>query len=276
MKENQALNTVKNVFLGVCTLFFIWPFYWMLSGSFKKLKVAMQIPPEWFPLQPTFRNYSSLMVDYPTLKWLFNSIFISSVCTILVLLLSSLSAYSIAKIRFSGSKLIFAMMVGAMTIPHTVLFIPLFKLMNQLHLVNTLWGALLPMVGWPFGVFLLKQFIQTLPNELLESGKIDGCNEWQLFSRIIIPLAKPGLAVLAIFTFVNSWNDYVWQLIILSKKSVYSLPLGVKVASQVSEFGIDYGIALAGAMVATVPILAIFLYFQKYFTKGITLGALKG
>jgi multiple sugar transport system permease protein len=276
MRKNRALNAVKNLFLGVCTLFFLWPFYWMLTGSFKNLQVAMQIPPEWFPLQPTFNNYVSLMVDYPTLQWLFNSLFISVVCTALVLLFSSLCAYSIAKIRFAGSNLIFGMMVAAMTIPHTVLFIPLFKLMNQLHLVNTLWGALLPMVGWPFGVFLLKQFIQTLPSELIESGKIDGCNEWQLFSRIIIPLAKPGLGVLAIFTFVNSWNDYVWQLIILSKKTMYTLPLGVKFASQVSEYGIDYGIALAGAMVAAIPILAIFLYFQKYFTKGITLGALKG
>ncbi|WP_135556990.1 carbohydrate ABC transporter permease [Paenibacillus cymbidii] len=276
MHTNRALLTVQRAILYLCSLFFLWPFYWMVIGSFKNLQVSLQIPPEWFPLHPTFDNFRILLTDFPTLRWLGNSLFISTVCTVMVLTVSLLAAYSIAKLRFKGASIVFGTMVAAMTIPHTVLFIPLFKLMNQLSLTNTLWGALLPLVGWPFGVFLLKQFIQTLPGELMEAGRIDGCGEFQLFTSIIVPLAKPGLGVLAIFTFVNSWNDYVWQLIILTKRSQYTLPVGVKIAQQVTEFGINYGVAMAGAVFATGPILIIFLYFQKYFTKGITLGALKG
>ncbi|WJH32801.1 carbohydrate ABC transporter permease [Paenibacillus sp. CC-CFT747] len=135
---------------------------------------------------------------------------------------------------------------------------------------------LLPLVGWPFGVFLLKQFMQTLPGELIEAAKIDGCSEWQTFVKVILPLSKPGLGVLAIFTFVNSWNDFVWQMIVLKDMPNFTLPVGVKVAQKVSELEINYGVAMAGALLATLPVLALFLYFQKYFTKGITMGALKG
>lgn len=267
---------VTNAFLAVFVLFFLWPFYWMLAGSVKQLKVALQIPPEWFPTKPTFANFQLLFNKFPVFHWLYNSLFISIVATILVVATSSLAAYAFSKITFKGSKWLFAAMIASMTIPHTVLLIPLFQMMNKLHLVNTHWGVLLPLVGWPFGVFLLKQFMQTLPSELIEAAKIDGCNEWQTFCKVILPLSKPGLGVLAIFTFVSSWNDYVWQLIVLKDMNNFTLPVGVKVAQKVSELEINYGVAMAGAVIATLPVLALFLYFQKYFTKGITMGALKG
>lgn len=265
-----------HIILWVLTLFFLWPFYWMVSGSLKNLKVALQIPPEWVPLNPNFNNYASLFKNSPVFTWFYNSMFISVVATVLVIAVSSLSAYALAKIPFSGSKWLFTVMVAAMTIPHTVLFIPLFQLLNEMGLVNTKWGVLLPVVGWPYGVFLLKQFMSSLPTELVEASKIDGCGEWQTFSRIIVPLAKPGIAVLAIFTFVNTWNDYVWQVIVLNGEKMYTLPVGIKVAQKISELETNYGLAMAGAMIATLPVLALFLYFQKYFTEGITLGALKG
>jgi multiple sugar transport system permease protein len=273
---NKLPLVVANLALWGCTLFFLWPFYWMISSSFKNVKVALQIPPEWFPLKPTWGNYRTLFVDYPLWHWVYNSLFISIVATVLVIAVSSLASYALAKISFKAAKPLFALMIGAMTIPHTVLFIPLFQLMNDLRLVNTHWGVLLPLVGWPFGVFLLKQFIQTLPSELIEASKIDGCSEWQTFYKVILPLAKPGLGVLAIFTFVSSWNDYIWQLIMLNDMQMFTLPLGVKVAQKVQELEINYGVAMAGAVLATLPVMVIFLYFQKYFTKGITLGALKG
>lgn len=265
-----------NAILAVFVLFFLWPFYWMLTGSVKALKVALQIPPEWFPAKPTLANYQLLFNKFPVWHWLYNSVFISVVATLLVLTTSAMAAYAFSKIRFKGSKWLFAAMIASMTIPHTVLLIPLFQMMNDLHLINTHWGVLLPIVGWPFGVFLLKQFMQTLPGELIEAAKIDGCSEWQTFLRVILPLSKPGLGVLAIFTFVNSWNDYVWQLIVLKDMKHFTLPVGVKVAQKVSDLEINYGVAMAGAVLATLPVLALFLYFQKYFTKGITMGALKG
>lgn len=265
-----------HVILWVLTLFFLWPFYWMVSGSLKNLKVALQIPPEWIPVHPTFHNYTSLVKDNPVFTWFYNSMFISVVATLLVITVSTMSAYALAKIPFKGAKWLFTLMVAAMTIPHTVLFIPLFQLLNDLSLINSKWGVLLPVVGWPFGVFLLKQFMSSLPNELLEAARIDGCGERQIFFRIIIPLAKPGIGVLAIFTFVNTWNDYVWQVIVLNGEKMFTLPVGIKVAQKVSELETNYGVAMAGAMFATLPVLFIFLYFQKYFTEGITAGALKG
>lgn len=265
-----------NLILWGLSLFFLWPFYWMVSGSFKNQKVSLQIPPEWVPLHPTLQNYQTLLHNNPVFTWFYNSMFISGIATLLVIIVSSLSAYALAKIPFKGSKLLFSIMVAAMTIPHTVLFIPLFQLLNDLNLINTLWGALLPVVGWPFGVFLLKQFMSSLPKELVEVAKIDGCGEWTTFQRVILPLSKPGIAVLAIFTFVNTWNDYVWQVIVLNGTKMYTLPVGVKIAQKISELETNYGVAMAGAMFATLPVLIIFLYFQKYFTDGITSGALKG
>ncbi|MDF2718163.1 MAG: carbohydrate transporter permease [Paenibacillus sp.] len=265
-----------HIVLWALVLLFLWPFYWMIAGSFKQLKVALQIPPEWFPLQPTMENFRILATDFPLFRWLYNSMFISVVATVLVITVSALSAYAFAKVPFKGSKLLFGAMIASMAIPHTVLLIPLFQMMNDLELTNSLWGVLLPIVGWPFGVFLLKQFMSTLPGALIESAKIDGCNEWQTFTKVMLPLAKPGIAVLGIFTFVNSWNDYVWQMIMLKDKMMYTLPVGVKIARQVQEVDINYGVAMAGALCATLPVLLVFLFFQRYFTQGITAGALKG
>lgn len=257
------------------TLLFIWPIYWMISGSLKNLNVSMQIPPEWIPLSPTFDNFKELISKFPTIRWLFNSIIIAIITTILVLIVSSMAAYSLAKINFRGSKYVFGAMIAAMTLPNTILFIPLFKMMTSWHLLDTYAGLILPMLGWPFGVFLLKQFMQTLPTALIEASKIDGCSEIGIYTRIILPLAKPGLGALAIFTFVRSWNDYIWQTIILKSVSMYTLPLGVQIAQQL-QVGMNYGIAMAGATLATIPVLIVFLSFQKYFTKGITMGAVKG
>lgn len=276
MKESRLPRYSANFGLLILVLFFLWPFYWMVSGSFKNSTVSIQIPPEWFPLHPTLDNYATLFAKHPINHWFYNSFFISIVSTCLVIVTSSLASYSLAKIRFRGSKALFALMVAAMAIPHSVLLIPLFNVMQQFHLVNTLWGVLLPVVGWPFGVFLLKQFIQTLPEELIDAAKIDGCSELMTFLKVILPLAKPGVAVLAIFTFVNSWNDYVWQLIMLNEKHMYTLPVGVKFAQKLQEFDNNMGMAMAGAVLATLPVLIVFLYFQKYFTEGLTLGAVKG
>ena len=137
-------------------------------------------------------------------------------------------------------------------------------------------GLILPALGWPFGVFLLRQFMQTLPTTLIEASRIDGCSEAGIFARIILPLAKPGLGALAIFTFVRSWNDYIWQTIVLKSEYMLTLPLGIQIAQKVNEVQQNYGVSMAGAALATLPVLIVFISFQKYFTKGIMLGAVKG
>ncbi len=276
MKKKRSSAGLGSILLFLAVLFFLWPSYWMVTGSFKNMKVSLQIPPEWFPLSPTLNNYATLLQNYPVLRWLFNSVLVSVLTAVLVVLLSAMAAYALAKIDFKSSKPLFALMVGAMTLPHTLLFISLFSIMANAGLTNTYLGLLLPSLGWPYGVFLLRQFMMTLPGALIDAAKIDGCSELSVFWRIIIPLSKPGLATLAIFTFVNSWNDYVWQLIMLKDSDMYTLPLGIQVAQKLQEFETNYGVGMAGAVLATLPVLAVFLSFQKYFTRGITLGAVKG
>ncbi len=275
-KKLSAAKGFKNLLLFLAVLFFLWPIYWMVSGSFKNMKVALQIPPEWIPLHPILENYKMLFLNYPVIRWFLNSVFISAATAAIVVLFSAMAAYALAKIKFKSAKYIFGVMVGAMTLPHTLLFIPLFKIISGADLANSYLGIILPSLGWPFGVFLLKQFMQTLPGAMLDSGKIDGCSEFGLFLKIILPLAKPGLGALAIFTFVNSWNDYVWQLIIIKDRNHFTLPLGIQIAQKMQEFETNYGVAMAGAVLATLPVLIVFLSFQKYFTKGIMLGAVKG
>jgi multiple sugar transport system permease protein len=275
-KKTFRVKIFQNLLLIFAILFFLWPIYWMISGSFKNMKVALQIPPEWIPLHPTLENYKTLFLDYPVIRWLFNSVFVSTITAAIVVLISAMAAYALAKIKFKSSKYIFGVMMGAMTLPHTLLFISLFKIISDAELANSYLGIMLPSLGWPFGVFLLKQFMQTLPGALIDSGKIDGCSEFGIFLRIILPLAKPGLGALAIFTFVSSWNDYIWQLIIISDRELFTLPLGIQIAQKMQEFETNYGIAMAGAVLATLPVLVVFLSFQKYFTKGITMGAVKG
>ena len=236
----------------------------------------MQIPPEWIPLTPTMENYATLLDKFPALMWLFNSVFTAVITTVLVLFVSSTAAYALAKIKFRGSKYVFGAMIAAMTLPNTILFIPLFKMMNSWNIVDTYVGLILPTLGWPFGVFLLRQFMQTLPSTLIEASRIDGCSELGIYIRIILPLSKPGLGALAIFTFVRSWNDYIWQTIVLKSENMLTLPLGIQIAQKVNEVEQNYGVSMAGAVLATLPVLIVFISFQKYFTKGITLGAVKG
>lgn len=265
-----------NLVLLAITIFFIWPIYWMVTGSFKNLSVSMQIPPEWIPLTPTIENYAILLEKFPTLRWLFNSALTAVITTVLVLFVSSTSAYALAKVNFRGAKYVFGAMIAAMTLPNTILFIPLFKMMNSWNISDTYAGLILPVLGWPFGVFLLRQFMQTLPTTLIEASRIDGCSELGIYARIILPLAKPGLGALAIFTFVRSWNDYVWQTIVLKSENMLTLPLGIQIAQKVNEVEQNYGVSMAGAALATLPVLIVFISFQKYFTKGIMLGAVKG
>jgi len=272
-KKSGFVSYILLTIVIILALLFLFPFYWMVTNSFKSLFVAISIPPEWFPKEPILDNYITLFKSN-TFRWLLNSIIVSAGTTILVLLTSSMAGYSLAKKEYPGRNQIFWMFVAVMTLPKQVLLVPLFILMRQLNLFDTYTGLIVPAVGWPFGIFLMKQFTQTMPTELLQSADIDGCNEWQKFVKIVLPLVKPGLGALAIFTFMSSWNDYFWQLIMIKRTTMKTLPLGV--AGFQEEFNNNYGIMMAGSTLASLPMLTVFLLFQKYFTQGITLGAIKG
>ena len=192
----------------------------------------------------------------------------------LTCLTAALAGYALAKKRFYGRKILFSLLVCAMALPKQVIVIPLLQEMNFLHLHDTLSAVILPTVGWPFGVFLMKQFSETIPTEMLEAARVDGAGELRTFFSVVFPMIKPGVGALAIFTFVNSWNDYFLQLIMLNSRTQWTISLGI--ARLQGEMASDFGLIMAGAALAAIPIVAIFIAFQKYFTQGIAMGAVKG
>ncbi|MGT2866721.1 carbohydrate ABC transporter permease [Streptococcus fryi] len=276
MKKNNIslFNIFTNIILLILTVLFIFPFYWILTGAFKSQPATIKIPPQWFPAEPTLINFERLIIQNPALQWLWNSVFISVATMLLVCTTASLAGYVLAKKRFYGQRLLFSIFIAAMALPKQVVLVPLVRIVNFMGIHDTLAAVILPLVGWPFGVFLMKQFSENIPTELLESAKIDGCGELRTFWSVAFPIVKPGFAALAIFTFINTWNDYFMQLVMLSSRQNLTISLGV--ATMQAEMSTNYGLIMAGAFMAAIPIVSIFLIFQKSFTQGITMGAVKG
>ena len=259
--------------LIIVALLFTFPLYWIITGSFKGPQAVNARVPVWFPTEPTLLNYEKLF-EKPALMWMFNTVFVCALAMLFTCVAASMGGYALAKKRFTGRALIFSIFVCAMALPKQFILIPLLKEMAFLNLHNTLWAVILPTVGWPFGVFLMKQFSENIPSELLEAARIDGAGEVRTFTQIVFPMIKPGIGALAIFTFINTWNDYFLQLIMLNSTEVLTISLGI--AKLQSEMSTDYGLIMAGAALGSIPIIAIFLMFQKFFTRGITMGAVKG
>ena len=267
----KSYNYFTLIVLIIIALLFLFPFYWIITGSFKTQ--PNKIPPEWFPKTWTIMHWQKLFKQ-PAWTWFFNSVFMSIMSMILVLGSSSMAGYVLAKKAFTGRKIIFSILVMAMALPKQVILVPLVRMMNALSLYNTLWAVILGTVGWPFGTFLMKQFSEGIPTELLEAAKIDGSGEVKTFTQIVCPMLKPAFGALAIFTFINTWNDYFLQLVMLTSRNNLSISLGI--ATLQAELSTDDGLIMAGATLGAVPIVTIFIMFQKYFTNGIALGAVKG
>ena len=261
------------IILVAMVLFFLFPLYWIVTGSFKDRIEITAREPIWFPMDPTVENYAKLF-DNPAFLWLFNIIFISAAAMLLTCITASLAGYALGKKRFIGRGVLFTIIICAMALPKQVIVIPLLQEMTFLHINNTLWAVILPTVGWPFGVFLMKQFAETIPNEILEAARVDGAGELKTFFSVVFPMIKPGIGALAIFTFVNTWNDYFLQLVMLTSDDNWTLPLAI--ANLQGEMSSDFGLIMAGAALAAIPIVAVFIAFQKYFTQGIAMGAVKG
>lgn len=270
-----AYTVIGVILLIILALLFIFPLYWILTGSFKTQQAVNSAVPVWFPTGETvtMRNYNELF-NRPAITWLLNTVFICAAAMGLTCIAASMGGYALAKKRFAGRTLLFSVFICAMALPKQVILIPLLKELAFLKLHNTLWAVILPTVGWPFGVFLMKQFSENIPGELLEAARIDGAGEARTFIEIVIPLIKPGIGALAIFTFITAWNDYFLQLIMLNDTKVLTISLGI--AKLQTELSTDFGLIMAGAALGSVPIIIIFLIFQKFFTRGITMGAVKG
>ena len=246
---STAYKVFAVVILIMLAIFFLFPLYWIVTGSFKSAIDINAKVPVWFPMNPTMGNYDKLFAK-PAFLWLFNIVFISAMAMILTCITAALAGYALGKKRFYG---------------RTILL---------LHMSDTLWAVILPTVGWPFGVFLMKQFSETIPNEILEAARVDGAGELKTFFSVVFPMIKPGIGALAIFTFVNTWNDYFLQLVMLTSEEKWTLPLAI--ANMQGEMSSDFGLIMAGAALASIPIIVVFIAFQKYFTQGIAMGAVMG
>ena len=270
---STAYKVFAVVILIMLAIFFLFPLYWIVTGSFKSAIDINAKVPVWFPMNPTMGNYDKLFAK-PALLWLFNIVFISAMAMILTCITAALAGYALGKKRFYGRTILFTIIICAMALPKQVIVIPLAQEMKLLHMSDTLWAVILPTVGWPFGVFLMKQFSETIPNEILEAARVDGAGELKTFFSVVFPMIKPGIGALAIFTFVNTWNDYFLQLVMLTSEEKWTLPLAI--ANMQGEMSSDFGLIMAGAALASIPIIVVFIAFQKYFTQGIAMGAVKG
>lgn len=272
-------RVLKYFALGVIialAIILLMPIVWMILGSFKIQRVALAYPPEFIPKNPVLDNWARLLIDRPSLRWLINSFIAAGGIAFFGVITSTCAGYAFGKKQFPGRTVLFWIILMTMMLPRQIYLIPLFVLMKNLDWFNSYQGMIAPYLVYPFGIFLMRQFMQSIPDELLEAGKMDGASELQLFWSIVLPLSRPAIGAIAIFAFMAGWNDYLWQLVIATDEQWLTLPVGVAKLTASGVGSIDIGVGMAGATFAFIPMLLIFLMFQKYFIKGITVGALKG
>ena len=292
--RQKVYRVISFICVGILAFLFAFPLYWIITGAFKTGREINSTTPVWIPTEWDLGNFQRLfskrsaplfdmtfgkyVITGPTvpaaIRWLINTVFMSVASMLITCLTAAMAGYALAKKRFIGRGVVFSLVVCAMALPKQVILIPLLREMSGLGLYDTIWAVIFPIVGWPFGVFLLKQFAEGIPTEMTEACRIDGASEWRTFTDVMFPMIKPGVGACAIFTFITSWNDYFMQLIMLTSNKNLTISLGI--ATMQGESSTDYGLLMAGAALASVPIIIVFLVFQKYFTKGITMGAVKG
>jgi len=252
----------------------VGPFVWMLLSSFKPEAEIRANPPTWLPNDPTFANYGTLFdqLDFPT--YFTNSAVVAVLTTVGNLLFCSAAGYALAKLPFAGKRLLFGIVLGTLMVPSIVTIVPLFVLTSNLGLVNTVAGLILPYLAQAFGVFLMRQFIQSIPNDLLEAARIDGASELRIYWQVVLPLCRPALATLGILTFLASWNNFLWPLVAATTEDTYTLPVALALYA-IGQNRTDYDILLAGAVVIVLPVLVVFILLQRHFVRGIATTGLK-
>jgi multiple sugar transport system permease protein len=266
---------VLYVILFIGLLIMVAPFVWMVLGSFKPRGEFLQSVPTWLPQNPTTDNYQRLVarLDFP--RFFFNSIVVAVCVTIGNLIFSPMLGYALAKLRFSGRRVLLLLVLSTLMLPASATLIPLFVLMSSLGLVNSYPGLILPFLAGAFGVFLTRQFFQGLPDELLEAARIDGAGEFRIFWTIAMPLAAPVLATLGILTFLGSWNGFIYPLVMAQEPNMYTLPVALATFAT-GQFQADHGMLMAGSVILVVPVLLVFIVVQRWVTEGIATTGLKG
>jgi multiple sugar transport system permease protein len=256
-------------------LLMVGPFLWMLLGSLKPQAEFLVNPPTFLPKAPTTNNYERLFgqLDFP--RFFFNSSVVALVVTAGNVLFCPMLGYALAKLQWRGKRLIMGLVLATLMVPAGITLIPNFVLMRNLGLVNTYPGLILPFLVGPFGVFLTRQFMYGIPDELLEAARIDGANEWRIFWQVVMPITVPVLATLGILTFLGSWNSFLYPLVMAQEQNMYTLPVALATFAT-SQYQADHGMLMAGSVVLVVPVLVIFILFQRWITEGIATTGLKG
>lgn len=263
-----------HVVLTLGLIAMLTPFAWMILGSFKTDAEIRRHPTEFLPREPTLDNFTTLFGRLDFTTFFINSIVVAVFVTVGNIVFCSMVGYALAKLQFRGKKLLFALVLGTLMVPGVVTFVPLFVLTANLGLVNSYPGLILPFLITPLGVFLMRQFMLGLPDELIEAARIDGASEWRIFLRVIMPLCGPAIATLTILTFLASWNNFLWPLVVATTEDMYTLPVALALYS-VGQNAARYGLMMAGAVVVVVPVLIVFVVLQRHFVQGIALTGIK-
>jgi multiple sugar transport system permease protein len=263
-----------NGLLLAAAVFTLFPLLWMVSVSLMSPGEASTYPPPLVPERATLGNYRELFGRAGIGRYLINSVFLAVTVTAVSLVFNVAAGYAFAKLRFAGRDRIFKLLLGALVIPAQVAMVPLFLLLKQLGLVNSYGGIIVPAMAGIFGIFLVRQYALSIPDDLLEAARIDGASEWRIFRSVVVPLLKPIIVTLAVFTLLGTWNDFMWPLIVLTDRNLYTLP--VALASLAREHVQDNELMMAGSVLTTVPVLCVFLALQRYYLQGLMMGSVKG
>ena len=267
----QAGYYIISILLAVLALI---PFLWMISTSLKSRGALMSIPIEWIPAEPTLDAYTEVFSRFPFLRTIGNSLFISVAFTLITLVSASMAAFAFAKLRFRGSGVILSIYIATMMIPTQVTMIPLFVVMNRLGLIDSYASVILPSMFKPFAVFLLVQQMKTIPNDYLDAARIDGAGLFHIYFRVALPLCIPTLATLAVTTFMESCNDYLWPLLMLTDRNKMTLPIALSTLN--GQYNTEYNVLMAGSLISMIPIIIIYIAAQKQFKAGLMAGGIKG
>lgn len=274
-KRNNAVSRVViYAILILITALMLIPFLWMLSASLKMNKDVFSFPIKWIPENPRWKNYVDIWTKIPLLTFVKNSTKLTIIVTLLQLFTSSFAAYAFAKMNFRGKNLLFLGHIATIAVPWQAYMVPQFMMMRAWHLNNTHLAIICLQAFSAFGVFLMKQFYEGVPTELCEAARIDGLTEYGIWFRVMLPLSKPALSTLTIFTFVSTWNDFLGPLIYLTRDEVKTIQIGLRMF--ISQYSAEYGLIMAASVIALIPVLIIFLSLQKYFVQGVAATGIKG
>jgi alpha-1,4-digalacturonate transport system permease protein len=263
----------RTVFLMVITFLVLAPVTWFVLSSFKDITDLSARPPKIFPTQWAFENYTEAFKMYNYSRYFMNSVFVTTLATILTLIINSMAAFAFAKYNFRGRDGLFVLTLAMIMIPLQVILIPMYLVVANLGLVNTYWGLIIPAAATPTGVFILRQYMLTIPDELIEAARIDGAGEFRIFARIVLPLCRPALAVVAIFSILWRWNDFLWPLLIAQKEELYTLPVALALLN--GQLVVPYNIVLAMSVMSIIPVLFMFVFMQRQIIQGIAQSGVK-